>query len=204
MQLIYFLIACSALTMSPGPDMLYVLAKGAEKGRRAALFTAWGMCTGCLVHTFAVAFGFAQLCASNPRVFLAVKFGGAAYLFWLAWKTIRGAHPEPVLQAASEDDGRTFLRGALMNVMNPKVLLFFIAFLPQFWNRSSSVPVAGQMITLGLLFMAQGFFWFTLLAWFSGWIGDFIRRSPKLLRAMPYLSGAILVLIALGAVVAEI
>lgn len=196
-----FLLAAALLTLSPGPDILFVLAKGMEQGRKIALATAWGMCSGCFVHTLAVALGVSALCLAEPRFFIAIKIFGASYLLFLAYKTIRSA---VILTPQTEvATFRTaFQRGVLMNLLNPKVALFFIAFLPQFVDRTSSVSTPVQLGTLGLLFTLQGFFWFTLVGLFSGWIGTALQRSTRLKRMLPYCSAAVLVLISLYIIVA--
>jgi len=196
-----FLLAAALLTLSPGPDILFVLAKGMEQGRKIALATAWGMCSGCFAHTLAVALGVSALCMAEPRIFIAIKIFGASYLLYLAYKTVRSAikitvHVEPTTFRTA------YQRGILMNLLNPKVALFFIAFLPQFVNHTSSVSVPMQLATLGLLFTAQGFFWFTLVGLFSGFIGGYIQRSAKLSRMLPYCSAIVLVLISIFIIVA--
>jgi threonine/homoserine/homoserine lactone efflux protein len=196
-----FLFAAALLTLSPGPDILFVLAKGMEQGRKIALATAWGMCSGCFAHTLAVALGVSALCLAEPRIFIAIKIFGAGYLLYLAYKTVRSA---VILAPQSEASTfRTaFQRGVLMNLLNPKVALFFIAFLPQFVDRTSTVSTPVQLATLGLLFTAQGFFWFTLVGLFSGWIGSAIQRSVRLTRVLPFFSATVLILISLYIIVA--
>jgi threonine/homoserine/homoserine lactone efflux protein len=196
-----FLLAAALLTLSPGPDILFVLAKGMEQGRKIALATAWGMCSGCFAHTLAVALGVSALCMAEPRIFIAIKIFGASYLLYLAYKTVRSAvtltvKPEPVTFRTA------YQRGILMNLLNPKVALFFIAFLPQFVDHTSKVSVPVQLASLGLLFTAQGFFWFTLVGLFSGFLGGVIQRSAKLSRILPYCSAAVLVLISLFIILA--
>jgi threonine/homoserine/homoserine lactone efflux protein len=196
-----FLFAAALLTLSPGPDLLFVLAKGMEQGRKIALATAWGMCSGCFAHTLAVALGVSALCLAEPRIFIAIKIFGAGYLLYLAYKTVRST---VILAPQSEASTfRTaFQRGVLMNLLNPKVALFFIAFLPQFVDRTSTVSTPVQLATLGLLFTAQGFFWFTLVGLFSGWIGSAIQRSVRLTRVLPFFSATVLILISLYIIVA--
>jgi threonine/homoserine/homoserine lactone efflux protein len=196
-----FLFAAALLTLSPGPDILFVLAKGMEQGRKIALATAWGMCSGCFAHTLAVALGVSALCLAEPRIFIAIKIFGAGYLLYLAYKTVRST---VILAPQSEASTfRTaFQRGVLMNLLNPKVALFFIAFLPQFVDRTSTVSTPVQLATLGLLFTAQGFFWFTLVGLFSGWIGSAIQRSVRLTRVLPFFSATVLILISLYIIVA--
>lgn len=196
-----FLLAAALLTLSPGPDILYVLAKGMEQGPKIALATAWGMCSGCFAHTLAVALGVSALCLAEPRIFIAIKIFGASYLLYLAYKTVRSAiklnvRPEPVTFRTA------YQRGILMNLLNPKVALFFIALLPQFVNHASRVSLPLQLAILGLLFTAQGFFWFTLVGLFSGFIGRHIQRSVRLSRILPYCSAAVLVLISLFIILA--
>ena len=180
-----FLLAAALLTLSPGPDILFVLAKGMEQGRKIALATAWGMCSGCFAHTLAVALGVSALCMAEPRIFIAIKIFGASYLLYLAFKTVRSA-VTLTMQPDAATFRTAFQRGVLMNLLNPKVALFFIAFLPQFVNHTSSVSVPMQLATLGLLFTAQGFFWFTLVGLFSGFIGGYIQRSAKLSRIIHF------------------
>ena len=196
-----FLFAAALLTLSPGPDILFVLAKGMEQGRKIALATAWGMCSGCFAHTLAVALGVSALCLAEPRIFIAIKIFGAGYLLYLAYKTVRSA---VILtpQAEVSTFRTAFQRGVLMNLLNPKVALFFIAFLPQFVDRTSTVSTPVQLATLGLLFTAQGFFWFTLVGLFSGWIGSAIQRSVRLTRVLPFFSATVLILISLYIIVA--
>jgi threonine/homoserine/homoserine lactone efflux protein len=138
---------------------------------------------------------------AEPRIFIALKIFGASYLLYLAYKTVRSAVTLTV-QPEAATFRTAFQRGVLMNLLNPKVALFFIAFLPQFVNRTSSVSVPVQLATLGLLFTAQGFFWFTLVGLFSGFISGYIQRSAKLSRILPYCSASVLVLISIFIIVA--
>jgi len=201
MLFLQFLLAAALLTLSPGPDLLFVLTKGMEEGRKIALATAWGMCSGCFVHTLAVALGVSALCLAEPRFLIAIKFFGAGYLLFLAYKTIRST---VILtpQVESSTFRTAFQRGVLMNLLNPKVAFFFIAFLPQFVDHTSSVSTPVQLGTLGLLFTLQGFFWFTLVGLFSGWIGTALQRSTRAKRMLPYVSAAVLVLISLYIIIA--
>jgi threonine/homoserine/homoserine lactone efflux protein len=159
------------------------------------------MCSGCFAHTLAVALGVSALCLAEPRIFIAIKIFGAGYLLYLAYKTVRSA---VILtpQAEVSTFRTAFQRGVLMNLLNPKVALFFIAFLPQFVDRTSTVSTPVQLATLGLLFTAQGFFWFTLVGLFSGWIGSAIQRSVRLTRVLPFFSATVLILISLYIIVA--
>lgn len=190
--LLCFLGASAALTVAPGPDNLFVLSQGISRGRRAAVITAWGMCGGITVHTLAAALGISAVFYSSAIAFEAVKFAGAGYLLYLAFKAAR-EHPAAVERR--DDDPRPglaqFRRGFLMNVLNPKVALFFLAFLPQF-TAPGRGAVWAQMIVLGLIFMAQGFVIFTAIALCSGTLGKRLMRNPQASRYFSWLSAAVL------------
>jgi threonine/homoserine/homoserine lactone efflux protein len=156
-SLALFLAAGLALNFTPGPDMLYVAARGASEGRAAGIVSALGIGAGTLVHIALVAGGLAALLAAVPVAYLIVRLGGAAYLVYLGIRALR-AHPSSndattELQPASL--GAIFRQGVVTNVLNPKVALFFLAFLPQFIDPSRGHP-ALQVILLGLLFDVTG------------------------------------------------
>jgi len=171
------------LALTPGPDNLFVLMQSAMWGRAAGMLVVLGLCTGLLVHTAAVAVGLAAVFAASPAAFTALKLAGAAYLAWLAWQAWRAPaggggpddRPEPLPGAA------LYRRGIVMNLTNPKVLLFFFAFLPQF-TRPGAGPVAWQIVELGAVFIAATLLVFGAIAFFSGAFGQLLRRSPSAQR----------------------
>jgi threonine/homoserine/homoserine lactone efflux protein len=191
-----------ALTIAPGPDNLFILAQGITRGRKPAIVTALGMCSGVSVHTLAAALGISALFYSSALAFTLLKAAGAAYLFYLAWKTFRdsgGLRPAKPLELPA---GALFRRGFLMNVLNPKVALFFLAFLPQFVSRDSgSIPA--QMLLLGLLFMAQAVVLFGALGYFAGGIGGFLLSRPRIARHFNWLTGGIFVALGLRIALVE-
>ena len=165
------------LIIAPGPDVLFLIAQGISRGRKAGLATALGLSAGNLVHTTAAALGVSAIFRASPLAFQAVKWLGAAYLLFLAWKAIRHRHELLSLASGVELEGRTlFWRGFLMNVLNPKVALFFLAFLPQF-----AVPEGGaiwlQMLLLGALFTALVVLVFGAIGAFAGLLGGWIQRG---------------------------
>ena len=189
--LLCFLGASIALTLAPGPDNLFVLAQGISRGRAAAVVTAWGMCSGIPVHTLAAALGISAIFYSSAVAFEVVKFAGAAYLLYLAFRALREHGPSAAGKAAEPQPVSAYYRrGFLMNVMNPKVALFFLAFLPQFTTPAAG-SVAVQMMMLGLLFMAQSFAIFTVIALCSGTVGNYLLRQPRTGRYFSWLSAAI-------------
>ena len=203
--LLLFLGASMALTIAPGPDNIFVITQGLARGRRAAVITAWGMCSGVTVHTLAAAAGISALFYSSALAFQAVKYAGAAYLLYLAWQVLR-ERGSLTATAAGDSSGpggaALFRRGFIMNVLNPKVAIFFLAFLPQFTVREAgNIPV--QRAVLGLIFMAQALVIFTLIGFFSGSVGGWIQRRPKAGMYFNWLAGAIFAVLGLRLALAE-
>ena len=194
-----------ALTVAPGPDNISVATQGVSRGRRTAIVTAWGMCSGVTVHTLAAAAGISALFYSSAIAFQVVKYPGAAYLLSLAWQALREGGPLALPAGGAVGGpsvGALFRRGFVMNVLNPKVALFFLAFLPQFTSRNAgSIPL--QMVTLGLLFMAQALVIFTLIGFFSGSVGGWIARRPRAGRLFAWLAAAIFAMLGVRLALAE-
>ena len=167
------------LALAPGPDNLFVLTQSAIWGRAPGMSVVLGLCTGLIGHTLAVAAGLAALVSASETAFTALKFMGAAYLVYLAWGAFRagahtaGASPAPRLSAA-----QLYRRGIIMNLTNPKVSLFFLAFLPQFTSPTRG-SVALQTVWLGALFMLATLLVFGFIAYFSGLFGERIQRSAR-------------------------
>jgi threonine/homoserine/homoserine lactone efflux protein len=160
-QLWPFVLACLALNLTPGADMTYVIARSATQGRGAGIAGAFGVSAGSVVHSLLAAFGFAALLQQSATAFLAVKVVGACYLLYLAWKAWRAPAKSIGTDAAAQQmrPQRSLLRifgeGALTNLLNPKVALFILAFLPQFVDPHRGAP-ALQILLLGLIFNIGG------------------------------------------------
>jgi len=154
-----FIAASVLLILAPGPDVIFLISQSIALGPRAGFLTAFGLACGNLVHTLLAALGISVIFRASPAAFQALKIAGVAYLLFLAWKAIRARALEPADPAAGAlpsmppPAAGLFLKGVLMNVLNPKVALFFLAFLPQFVTPESG-PVWLQMILYGLLFTA--------------------------------------------------
>jgi len=193
-----YLLACVLLTVAPGPDNVLVVSLGLARGRRPAVLAAWGMVSGVFVHTTAAALGVSAVLAASPRAFRAVQYAGAAYLAYLAGRILRerGRGPEARADRAPVGAWALYRRGFLMNVLNPKVALFFLAFLPQFVRRDVAAPVWLQMITLGLVFMAQAFVIFTLFGLFAGFLGDLVARRGSVQRLFDWLTAGVFLALA--------
>lgn len=200
--LICFLAASSALTIAPGPDNLFILAQGVARGRKTAVITALGMCSGITVHTTAAALGVSALLYASAAAFTAVKCAGASYLLYLAWKTIRCRSVISLDRACQLSNAELFRRGFIMNVLNPKVALFFIAFLPQFVTPGIGNPVL-QMLLLGVLFMLQAVIIFCLIGYCAGSIGGYVTARPGLNRYFTWLTAGTFGLLGVKLLLAE-
>ncbi len=179
------------LGLSPGPDNLFVLMQSAQRGWRLGLGVVLGLCCGIVVHTTAVALGLAAVFAASQLAFTALKWCGAAYLLYLAWGAWnapvieqdreRGAAGASVAGSARRAQGewlRMVVRGVVMNLTNPKVLIFFLAFLPQFANPERG-SVATQIFVLGGVFIIATFLVFGSIAVFSGLFGRLLFKSAN-------------------------
>ncbi len=179
-----------ALTLAPGPDNIFVTSQGIAHGRRTAIITALGMCSGVSVHTIAAALGLSALFYSSLLAFNLVKYAGAAYLLYLALQAIRNSTPLSLPPAGKQPAAALFRRGFIMNVLNPKVALFFLAFLPQFIEPGSRNATL-LMLLLGGIFMLQAMIIFSLIGWFSGSIGGFIAARPAISRRFDWLTAGV-------------
>lgn len=166
------------LALSPGPDNLFVLMQSALWGRSAGLWVVLGLCTGLIGHTLAVAVGLAAVVAASETAFLVVKLIGAAYLVYLAWGALRAGAVQPGAKPPRQTAGQLYRRGIIMNLTNPKVSIFFLAFLPQFASPERG-PVGLQVLLLGGLFMLATLLVFGAVALFSGAIGERLQRSVQ-------------------------
>lgn len=188
--LLCFLGASIALTIAPGPDNIFVLTQGIARGRKPAVITALGMCSGISVHTTAAAFGISAVFYSSVVAFNLVKYAGAAYLLYLAFKTLKERSAVRLREADGRGPMALFRRGFIMNVLNPKVAMFFLAFLPQFVTADTRYfPL--WMLFLGLIFMVQAVIIFSLIGFFSGSIGGFILARPVIARRFDWLTAGV-------------
>jgi threonine/homoserine/homoserine lactone efflux protein len=191
------------LGLSPGPDNLFVLMQSATNGRKAGMLVVLGLCTGLIGHTGAVALGLAALFAVSSTAFLTVKLLGAAYLAYLAWQAWHAAvKMNPSSQVAVVSGRHLYGRGILMNLSNPKVALFFLAFLPQFAD-SDRGAVWSQIMQLGFVFMLATLCTFGAISYFAAAIGQRLRGSERAQRRMNRLTGLVFVGLALRLALSE-
>ncbi len=172
--------ATAALAISPGPDNIYVLMQSISNGRKYGLATVAGLISGCLVHTTLLAFGVSAIIKQNPKLFFAIKVFGALYLTYLAYQVFRSDdHLEISDDLVSKKGlGQLFRQGFIMNVLNPKVTIFFLAFFPGFLF-SAEMSTVVQFYVLGFLFMFVSAIIFSMIAILSGMISEYIMKHSK-------------------------
>lgn len=198
-----FFAASVALGLAPGPDNIFVLTQSALYGRVAGLIVTLGLCTGLLVHTTAVAVGVAAVFQASALAFTLLKMAGAVYLLYLAWQAFRaGSADLPDGKVGKTSRRRLYGRGIVMNVTNPKVAIFFLAFLPQFGDPARG-SLAVQMFLFGGIFIVATILVFGSVAWSAGFLGEWLRRSTRAQTIMNRIAGAVFVGLALKLATAE-
>lgn len=179
-EVIAFLTASILLTLSPGPDIIYVLVQGMTNGKKYGIITTLGLVSGIIVHTSLVAFGVSAIIKQSETLFFLIKLLGASYLFYLAWQVYKS---DASIEISAREAGQTkelaslYKKGFLMNVLNPKVAIFFLAFFPGFLWEPEGNTVA-QFYILGFLFMLQAFVIFSIVAILAGKISKYLQRHP--------------------------
>jgi len=195
--LLTFFLASVLLAFAPGPDNIFVLTQSSLYGKRSGLVVMLGLCTGLVVHSFAVALGVAVIFQQSALAFSALKMAGAGYLVYLAWQAFRASVSK--IQAQGNGEIRLlklYGRGIIMNITNPKVSIFFLAFLPQFADPSRG-PVWLQILMLGGLFILSTILVFGGIAMLAGTIGQWLNRSHKAQKIMNRVAGTVFIVLAL-------
>ncbi len=198
-----FTLAAVLLALAPGPDNLFVLTQSALNGAKNGIFVVLGLCTGLIVHTAAVAFGLAAVIQTSAVAFTVIKFIGAGYLLYLAWRAFR-ASGSSMAAAAENALGplALFRRGIIMNVTNPKVAMFFLALFPQFM-RDDAGPALQQAATLGVVFMVSTMIVFGAIALLAGGLRSWLIQSPSAQGVLNKIAGVVFVGLALKLAVSE-
>lgn len=187
-----FLVAAFALCITPGPDMMFIVAMGGRGGPAAGVMAALGVACAMLVHAVAAALGLSALFTALPTLYHVLRWAGAAYLLYLAVKAFRdrSVPGEEGAGAAGAGMRRAFWQGAMTNLLNPKVILFNVAFLPQFVDPSLG-HVQGQLLLLGVTLVVMGFLWDGSIGLLAGRLSSFLRRSARVNRWLNIVSGAV-------------
>ena len=197
--LLAFIAASALVTVAPGPDNLMVLSVGISRGREAGIGFGLGCALGCFVHTLWAALGIGAVVMASEGTFTVLKMAGATYLVYIgvmAWRHAGASTLVRLDEGKAEPITAHLRRGFIANVINPKVALFFIAFLPQFVDPARGA-VWAQMVLLGALFAAQTVLIFGGLGWFAGGIGARLQRQPGLAVWLDRCAGAIFIALAL-------
>ncbi|HTC94501.1 MAG TPA: LysE family translocator [Terriglobales bacterium] len=191
-----FLVAALALNFAPGPDMLYVLGRSLGQGRKAGVVSALGIFAGCLVHIAAAALGLAALLQASVTAYNIIRYAGAAYLIYLGVRMLLSKKAHNALSTSnslpSASLSRIFIQGVITNVLNPKVAMFFVAFLPQFVNAARG-SVVFQIAVLGLIFDIGGTLVNIGVAFFAGHIGNRLRQSARAASLQRWFTGSIFI-----------
>lgn len=203
-SLLTFFAASVLLALAPGPDNIFVLAQSAVHGRKAGLLITLGLCTGLFGHTFAVVVGVAAIFQASALAFTMLKLAGACYLLYLAWQAFRASAAAQARPGAAValDGWQLYRRGIIMNLTNPKVSIFFLAFLPQFADPARG-SLAGQLLALGGLFIVAALIVFSAIAVAAASIGRWLQRSTRAQVIMNRVAGAIFAALALKLLVTE-
>jgi threonine/homoserine/homoserine lactone efflux protein len=187
-----FSFAVLLLAITPGPDMTLWMSRTIRDGRAVGLMTLLGTNLGIAIHTLLVAFGVSALIVASPVAFLVLKTGGAGYLLWLAIQAVRNRSVLSVKAAGKTDAsmGKAFLNGLWVNLLNPKVIIFFMTFLPQF-VRVDDPHVTGKLIFLGVLSILVALPVAILVVFGANGLADWLRRKPQVMRIVDYVFAAV-------------
>nr|WP_304214362.1 LysE family translocator [Fredinandcohnia onubensis] len=197
LSVLSFMSAAIILTLMPGPDNLFTLAQSLAKGKNAGIFTTLGLCTGLVVHIMAATIGISALIYQSAFAFTVIKYAGAAYLLFLAYKSFKEKDSDFNLKNDDNLDYKSlYKKGVIMNLLNPKVSLFFLAFFPQFINYENG-HVSIQMLVYGMLFLIQTLVIFSLISIFAGKVGSFLRKNPTISKKINVIQGSLFTLIGL-------
>ena len=198
-----FFTASIVLAIAPGPDNIFVLTQSAVYGRKAGLAVTAGLCTGLIVHTSAVALGVAAIFYTSAIAFSVLKYIGAAYLAYLAWQAFCSSGEIPETSGAGKTGlFKLYRRGIIMNITNPKVSIFFLAFLPQFADPARGA-VSFQIMALGGLFIIATIIIFGSIAFLSGSISEWFNRSQKFRVILNRTAGTVFLALAARLAIAE-
>lgn len=185
------------LNLTPGADTLYIVTRATTLGRRAGAIAALGIAAGCCMHIVAAGLGLSAVLATSATAFAAVKLAGAAYLIYMGvalWRSGRDTRRPAQAPTASTPLSRVFIQGVLTNVLNPKVALFFLAFLPQFVDPAGEHRLVAFLL-LGMVFNTTGLIWNLFVAWSSAGLGRRTRTLPRRMHALHRLAGAVFVVL---------
>ncbi len=197
-NLVIFIVSVILLTLAPGPDNIYVLSLGISKNKKAAIITTLGLCTGLVVHTSAAAFGISVIFQTSQIAFDIVKYLGAMYLLYIAYQIFK--HRNDLISLENNinkiEYKKLYLKGFVMNILNPKVSIFFLAFLPQF-VQVNSANISTQMIFLGLIFIIVAFVILSLIGIIGSLLKERIIKKKEIFSYLNSCTSFVLVLLSI-------
>lgn len=203
-QIVIFIGASFLLCLAPGPDNIYVLTQGITKSKKAAIVTTLGLCSGLIIHTSAAALGISVIFQTSELAFNIVKYLGALYLLYIAYQAFKYRN-EPLdlsVENSSSQLKKLFFKGFIMNILNPKVSIFFLAFLPQFVNtEAGNIPM--QMIILGIIFMIMTMIVFSSIGITANLLSAKLQKSPSIVKIMNILTSTVLVALGIKLALSE-
>ncbi|MEM9045925.1 MAG: LysE family translocator [Pseudomonadota bacterium] len=200
--LLAFTLAAFLLALAPGPDNIFVLTQSALNGAKSGIFVVFGLCTGLLVHSAAVALGVAALIKASALAFTALKLAGAAYLVYLAYQAFRAPATGLDASAPRLSPGALYRRGLIMNITNPKVAIFFLALFPQFTDPERGAMIL-QIAQLGAIFMVVTLIVFSIVALIAGSLSAWLKSSPSAQGIMNKIAGVVFIGLAAKIAVSE-
>jgi threonine/homoserine/homoserine lactone efflux protein len=201
--LLLFIMASSLLALAPGPDNLFVLTQSMSQSSKAGIFITLGLCTGLIFHTTAVALGVAVIFKTSIIAFNLLKFAGAIYLLYLAYMSFKSnSHSRLESKNSNIPLFKLYKRGIIMNITNPKVSIFFLAFLPQFTNPQNA-NVTLQIFILGAVFMVCALVVFSAIAVLAGYVANWFKKSSKAQNILNKIAGTVFAGLAIKLVLSE-
>lgn len=201
-----FFTSCVILSLIPGSDTIYILTQSISNDRKTGLFSAFGICSGIIVHTTLVTLGLSAILKSSPTAFQIVKFLGAGYLIYLGVKSILSKDCLLVQEGCDSKSSlkKAYIQGMITNVLNPKVALFFLAFLPQFIDTESNYYGAFAFVLLGLTYFVTTTIWSVILSFFASGAAIFLRKKQGFSKIVNKLCGSIFILLGLNLLLAKL
>ncbi len=190
-----FLISCILLNLTPGQDTMFIIGRGIAQGRKAGIISVLGIMSGVLIHTSFAALGLSAILATSSLAFSIVKYAGAGYLIWIGVGFLRNGRHNDKLEAIERkrlSSWTIYRQGVLTNLLNPKVSLFFLSFLPQFVDPQTEFVLI-PFIVLGMTFFTTGSIWCMVLVYGSAWLTDRFRNRTAMGGILKKLTGTLFV-----------
>ena len=193
-----FVLSGILVNLTPGQDTLYILGRSVAQGRKAGILSVLGICTGALIHTAAAAFGLSALLVASAVAYRVMKYAGAAYLAYLGVRMFLGASGFADLKTAPEGSSSLsiYVQGMLTDLLNPNVILFFLAFLPQFVSPAMEYG-ALPFLLLGCTFITTGMTWCLIVACFASAVSEHLRRNPRTTVILRRVTGGLFLILGL-------